>query len=494
MNRLYFNFIGFPMALFFMMTLIPTFSIAQGCLDAGVYIGSEDNAHFIRGDETRAHGWTSNTSSATVDFNSRWVGLDSWTGIDAAYNLSDGRIIAYRGSETVVIDAATKTALGNIVPITAFIGFLPAHFLTGIDAVFAWPIGNNKMSIFFFKGTEYVKVDFDLARNAYENARAPATGGWGGVLTTHFTEGIDAAFYYPPSNKVYFFRGNQYIRYDGATGMIDENYPATLDNVANWGNLFEDWSCIDPQLNNVCNIEYIIPDNSCSDANEVEFIVSDQRGSNLGDDVQVDAIVIYIEHSYTGDLTLSLISPSGVEVLLSQENGINGDNYGLSCADFTRFTRFATESINSGSAPFTGNYLPEGDFNDFNDGSDPNGIWKLKMCDGADQDIGELVGVRIDLGLATNNEETADINDESMEISPNPGNGLITVSINQSQIRDMDFQVFDVSGRLVFQNKQAQVGTHYKENIDLTHLPTGIYSFHAKSDDFLEIERISIQR
>ncbi|NNK39192.1 MAG: proprotein convertase P, partial [Winogradskyella sp.] len=67
-------------------------------------------------------------------------------------------------------------------------------------------------------------------------------------------------------------------------------------------------------------------------------------------------VVVNITHSFDGDLILTLISPDGTSILLSEQNGGAGDNYGG-----TTFDSDAPNSITTGSAPFSGVYSPEGD-------------------------------------------------------------------------------------------------------------------------------------
>ncbi|MFK7973197.1 MAG: hemopexin repeat-containing protein [Bacteroidia bacterium] len=470
---------------------------AQGCLDAAFFVNDADNkAHFFRGDETRDRIWDG-ASTATVDMNSRWTGLTGWTGIDAAYILP-GRIVAYRGSETVVINSNTKAAYTAPVPITTFINFFPPHFQEGIDAVFAWPqvASGDTLRIFFFKGTELIRVDYDLATNRYFNAQPPTNAGFGGVFTNHFTEGVDAALYHPGSRKLYFFRGDQYIRYNAATGVIDPGYPLRTSSPANWGSIFTDWSCIDPVNNNNCGVDYQIPDNSCSDANEIEINVTSAVGSALGTDIEVDGMVLYIEHPHLSDLAISLISPSGKEVVLVDGVGGSGDNFGASCvgAQFTRISRSATLDFSSGAAPYIGIYKPQGDLDDFNDGTDPNGIWKLRMCDNANDDIGTLKGFRIDFNAVNTALEDVLETGLGLSVAPNPSQGNIQISLAQTSPHAIELQVVDAMGKTVFQYSEPQAGTRFDQQIDLSHLSNGIYYVRSRRGAQVATERVLIQK
>ncbi len=103
-----------------------------------------------------------------------------------------------------------------------------------------------------------------------------------------------------------------------------------------------------------------------------------------------DKLVINIQHTYDGDLQVHLVSASGVEVTVF-------DNVGGSGANFTNtnLKKNYTTPITQGSAPFTGNYKPTGDFGLFNNGSNGNGTWYLKIRDTGPADTGRVVSWNI---------------------------------------------------------------------------------------------------
>ncbi|MBK8557907.1 MAG: choice-of-anchor L domain-containing protein [Lewinellaceae bacterium] len=112
-------------------------------------------------------------------------------------------------------------------------------------------------------------------------------------------------------------------------------------------------------------------------------------GANVFRSVCFNAI-----HPWVDDLDVYLISPGGQFVELTTDNGANGDNYTNTC-----FTPGATTIISdpgpfapASSAPFTGDWLPEGPFSDLWDGSFPtNGLWKLQLIDDANGFNGTLL-------------------------------------------------------------------------------------------------------
>lgn len=91
--------------------------------------------------------------------------------------------------------------------------------------------------------------------------------------------------------------------------------------------------------------------------------------------MQLLSVCINIETDWCSDLNISLRSPTGTIVDLSSGNGGSGDNYTNTC-----FTPTAPTAITAGTAPFTGNFRPEGNWN-LLAGAQINGNWQLVVTD-----------------------------------------------------------------------------------------------------------------
>lgn len=106
-------------------------------------------------------------------------------------------------------------------------------------------------------------------------------------------------------------------------------------------------------------------------------------------------VKLNIDHSYTSDLSISLISPSGERVSLATNSGGNGDNFRE-----TSFDDAAAINISEGQAPFTGDFKPNEQLSIFNN-KDTNGKWTLEIADQAFQDGGVLLdwGISIETDL-----------------------------------------------------------------------------------------------
>lgn len=95
-------------------------------------------------------------------------------------------------------------------------------------------------------------------------------------------------------------------------------------------------------------------------------------------------VTVDIIHTFDGDVTITLTSPTGTSVVLSANNGAAADNY--------TNTVFDDESgllISNGAAPFTGSFRPDAALSGF-DAEDANGVWTLTINDRAGGDTGTL--------------------------------------------------------------------------------------------------------
>lgn len=103
---------------------------------------------------------------------------------------------------------------------------------------------------------------------------------------------------------------------------------------------------------------------------------------------QIESVCIDLNSDWDSDLDIFLRAPSGQLLELSTGNGGSDDNFVSTC-----FTPRASDPINSGAAPFTGDWLPEGSWNDLQ-GATIAGNWTLLITDAfgtLPQEINELL-------------------------------------------------------------------------------------------------------
>lgn len=88
-------------------------------------------------------------------------------------------------------------------------------------------------------------------------------------------------------------------------------------------------------------------------------------------------VMINITHNNVGDLSICLISPSGIKIPLSIQNGANGFNY-----QNTHFNyNVGNTAVYFAAAPFNGDFQPQGWLGTFNNSQNPNGKWVLQIDD-----------------------------------------------------------------------------------------------------------------
>lgn len=99
----------------------------------------------------------------------------------------------------------------------------------------------------------------------------------------------------------------------------------------------------------------------------------------------IETASINITHQKDQDLVISLQTPSGKTIVLTNGNGSTGLNF-----TNTRFFDTIPVNINAGTAPFAGSYAPYEALSNLNNNSNPNGVWKLIIKDQAATKTGTL--------------------------------------------------------------------------------------------------------
>jgi hemopexin len=132
----------------------------------------------------------------------------------------------FKGDQYLRYDiAADRVDPGYPLPIA---GHWPGLWTDHIDAGVVWPNGKA----YFFRGSQYIRYDIatDKADPGYP---ADIKSGWPG-FPSDFAAGVDDAVIWN-NGKAYFFKGNEYLRYDIAADKTDAGYPAPI--AGNWRGL-----------------------------------------------------------------------------------------------------------------------------------------------------------------------------------------------------------------------------------------------------------------
>ena len=157
---------------------------------------------------------------------------------DAALNGGgpfSGKCYFFKGDKYIRYDWATdKGDAGYPKNIAANWHNLPAGFTGNFDAAVNGQ-GPFAGKCYFFKGDSYVRYDWG-ADKADPNYPKNIAANWHN-LPAGFTDNFDACINGngPFAGKLYFFKGDKYIRYDWATDKTDPGYPRKISDL---------WSCM----------------------------------------------------------------------------------------------------------------------------------------------------------------------------------------------------------------------------------------------------------
>jgi subtilisin-like proprotein convertase family protein len=133
----------------------------------------------------------------------------------------------------------------------------------------------------------------------------------------------------------------------------------------------------------------------------------------------LDVVNVMGEHTFLGDLTFTLTSPSGTSVTLVSNQCGTDENFSIT---------FDDSATGNPPCPYDdgGTYSPVGNLTDFN-GENPQGDWILEVADGANQDGGALENwglqicasgvVNISASVSPGSADLCSADTESFEVS-----------------------------------------------------------------------------
>jgi subtilisin-like proprotein convertase family protein len=197
---------------------------------------------------------------------------------------------------------------------------------------------------------------------------------------------------------------------------------------------------------------------------------------------------ITIDHTWNADLSIFLIAPNGTIIELSTDNGSSSDNY-----TNTIFDQEASVSITAGSGPFTGSFVPEGDLSLLY-GLSSLGDWTLSISDVfSSADGGTIQNFELEIcGSSTLSINTLDKN-SSLSLYPNPNKGMFTLSGTTSLTQGASINVYDISGKIIYNKQLTNTGNILNERIDLGGISSGIYMVKLQNGNQTEIRKLVIK-
>jgi hypothetical protein len=194
--------------------------------------------------------------------------------------------------------------------------------------------------------------------------------------------------------------------------------------------------------------------------------------------LDVNVRIDTVNHTWDSDLSFYLQKGSiGVKII--NRVGGSGDNFIGTILDDQ-----ASEPIASGTAPFTGSFIPSNPLSVFNSQS-TSGYWKLIITDTVGGDTGFLKAWCIVISYTSSPgvEETIEIPNYYFlaQNYPNPFNPVTIIKFGLPQGENVKLVVYDILGREVktlineFRNSGVQ-----EVSFDATNLASGVYFYRIE--------------
>lgn len=199
-------------------------------------------------------------------------------------------------------------------------------------------------------------------------------------------------------------------------------------------------------------------------------------------------VTLNIQHAFNSDLDVKLIGPDGTtEVVLFEDIGGVTDDFTNTVLDSD-----ATNSIVSGTAPYTGVFRPFGDLADFR-GMQSQGDWTLHITDDANAGGGTLLNWSIEI-----------CTDNLLSVSENEIDGdfkLLTKGNNQYEVNlssttfqdDLDLKVYNMRGQTLLWRTLKRESGKYGYELDMSHAAAGVYILRLGNNNKGITRRIVIE-
>lgn len=239
-----------------------------------------------------------------------------------------------------------------------------------------------------------------------------------------------------------------------------------------------------PQIINACRSGLSIPITDFSTARDSVLVSLGSSCTATDVNFRIDQLT----HTFDGDLTMYLQKGS-VGVKIVNRVGGGGDNFTNTVLDDG-----ASTPIASGTAPFTGTFIPSNPLAPFN-GQLTDGYWRYVVTDTAAQDIGTINAwcVVISFSCPVGGIQTVEIpNHYSLNQNfPNPFNPSTTIKFGMPKSENVKLVVYDMLGRevKVLVDEYRNAGFH-EINFDASSFASGAYFYKLVTPNFVEIKKM----
>ncbi len=204
---------------------------------------------------------------------------------------------------------------------------------------------------------------------------------------------------------------------------------------------------------------------------------------------------IAINHDKLSDLQIILFSPDGDSVIIWDNiSGLTGNVDNL----ITIFDdESENEALNYKYVDFGPNIKPANSLNSAFAGKNPKGIWRLKIVDFYNGNIGHLYGWGLRFnnvtGVENNNTNTVPSAYKLDQNYPNPFNPSTTINYALPKASNVKLIIYNLLGQEVttLVNSFNQAGKH-SVNFNAANLASGVYIYSIKADGFTASKKLML--
>jgi hypothetical protein len=204
----------------------------------------------------------------------------------------------------------------------------------------------------------------------------------------------------------------------------------------------------------------------------------------------VNAYIDTVLHTYDSDLSFTL-SHEGISSQIISYVGSSGQDF-----IHTMLNDSASTPIWTGSAPFSGEFMPSNPLGVFNGTNvNPDGYWKLEIYDRGSEDTGVLKAWCLTINYFTYIGGIGTITVPNYyalgQNYPNPFNPLTKIEFAIPRPGDVKIVVYDILGKetAVLVNEFKNPGI-YTVDFDGSKLSSGVYLYKMQAGDFTDTKKM----
>jgi subtilisin-like proprotein convertase family protein len=200
-------------------------------------------------------------------------------------------------------------------------------------------------------------------------------------------------------------------------------------------------------------------------------------------------VFLSIQHTFCGDLDITLRAPNGTTRDVTSDNGSTGEHI-LTVLGTTGPNVTTTTFL----PPWTNLAQPEVAFGNMG-GTNIQGNWILEVADDAGGDVGVLVGwgLRFNGAVTSIDPVSGNVPDRFnlYQNYPNPFNPATTIKFDLAKNSDVKIRIYDILGREVrtLVNEFKPAGT-YELKFDASSIASGTYFYKIEAGDFVDIKKM----